>query len=335
MENFTDDTVVAVASFLSPGDMLSLSLTCKRFGAKNGTKRSSVREEGTREVRQKTEALSLMEVAARTVFHASATKDEKKALPRREDESWFTIYQEYLKLFRLPLQFDKMAGECFDYVEGSNKTKVCTNGGYTSDNTAICSNIMRAGKHSVSFQFQLTMDEEQRWNEAVLHATRAAAGFHRKDLACGIMRPTTKDITSENYEPLDTCDPTEEDLSRFSLKQYEGDVDCCMLNAKVGKGLRARWEDTEVDDRYALKPSNRNDSFHAGEDQQFDWEGMEGSLGEESFKIGMVLDLDEGTLDVYKNDRRLGTMMTGLSGEYCWAFTRAEGDEHLSVTIGR
>ena len=105
-----------------------------------------------------------------------------------------------------------------------------------------------------------------------------------------------------------------------------------VLNAKVGKGLRARWD---WEDPTSVEPSNRQDSFYTGEDQQFDWEGMEGSLGEESFKIGMVLDLDEGTLDVYKNDRRLGTMMTGLSGEYCWAFTRAAGDEHLSVTIGR
>ena len=63
MENFTDDTIVAVASFLSPRDMSSLALTCKQFGAKNGTKRSSVREEGTRNVRQKTESISLMEVA--------------------------------------------------------------------------------------------------------------------------------------------------------------------------------------------------------------------------------------------------------------------------------
>jgi len=32
---------------------------------------------------------------------------------------------------------------------------------------------------------------------------------------------------------------------------------------------------------------------------QLDWEGME-EIEETSFKIGFVLDLDEGTLDVYK-----------------------------------
>jgi hypothetical protein len=33
----------------------------------------------------------------------------------------------------------------------------------------------------------------------------------------------------------------------------------------------------------------------------------------------MLLDLDQGTMTVYKNDERLGVMATGLSGEYIWA----------------
>jgi len=35
-------------------------------------------------------------------------------------------------------------------------------------------------------------------------------------------------------------------------------------------------------------------------------------------ELGLLLDLDEGTLSVYKNGVRLGTMMSGLSGEYVW-----------------
>jgi len=78
MEKFTDDTVVALASFLSPHDMLSLALTCKRFGSKHGTTtsrsrrmaaRESRKSRGGREVRQKTEPISLMEVAAHAVLH--------------------------------------------------------------------------------------------------------------------------------------------------------------------------------------------------------------------------------------------------------------------------
>ena len=36
-------------------------------------------------------------------------------------------------------------------------------------------------------------------------------------------------------------------------------------------------------------------------------------------RIGLLLDLDQGSMTVYKNDERLGVMATGLSGEYSWA----------------
>jgi hypothetical protein len=36
-------------------------------------------------------------------------------------------------------------------------------------------------------------------------------------------------------------------------------------------------------------------------------------------RIGLLLDLDQGTMTVYKNDERLGVMATELSGEYSWA----------------
>jgi hypothetical protein len=45
---------------------------------------------------------------------------------------------------------------------------------------------------------------------------------------------------------------------------------------------------------------------------------MQGAT-EEGDRIGMLLDLDQGSMTVYKNDERLGVMATGLSGEYCWA----------------
>lgn len=35
-------------------------------------------------------------------------------------------------------------------------------------------------------------------------------------------------------------------------------------------------------------------------------------------ELGLLLDLDEGTLSVYKNGTRLGVMMRSHTGEYCW-----------------
>jgi hypothetical protein len=51
----------------------------------------------------------------------------------------------------------------------------------------------------------------------------------------------------------------------------------------------------------------------------WDWEGMQDAR--EGDRIGMLLDLDQGTMTVYKNDAWLGVMAMGLSGEYCWALS--------------
>jgi len=290
METFTDDTVVALASFLSPHDMLSLVLTCKRFGAKNGTstKRSSAKEEGTKEVRQRTESISLMEVAARTVLFTLATDEETNALPRRGDESWIGLYQQFLKLFRSPLQFDKLVGQSIDYDLRGVPTTVCSIEEHRIG-TAICSNIMRAGKHYVSFQVN------DKYPSSNLGIT------------CGIMRPTREDITS-----LEDCNPAD-DLSRFSLKDYEmlhgnDNVDCCLLSTWLGNGLtRKRWKKWKESELMAIDEEQRLLAERRSNCQTFHWEGMEGTQAK-AFKIGMVLDLDEGTLEVYKNGRRLGTL---------------------------
>jgi hypothetical protein len=52
---------------------------------------------------------------------------------------------------------------------------------------------------------------------------------------------------------------------------------------------------------------------------------------EEGDRIGMLLDLDQGTMTVYKNDERLGVMATGLSGEYCWAVDLCQQDDSARI----
>ena len=48
--------------------------------------------------------------------------------------------------------------------------------------------------------------------------------------------------------------------------------------------------------------------------------------------IGLLLDLDEGTLSLYQNGQMLATLKDGLSGEYCWYLAVING---VSVTIER
>jgi len=68
-----------------------------------------------------------------------------------------------------------------------------------------------------------------------------------------------------------------------------------------------------------------------------DWNGreiighqwMSGEL-ETNDTVGMLLNLDEGSLAVYKNNDRIGVMKRGLSGIYCWYTTLTE---NTAVTI--
>ena len=84
---------------------------------------------------------------------------------------------------------------------------------------------------------------------------------------------------------------------RRGSRQYNNSVNCCMYSTYSGGCLSHDWEGTSVFSKDT-------------------WNGMERLSG--SFKLGMLLDLDEGTLSVYKNGRKLGVMKRGLAGHYCW-----------------
>lgn len=116
MEEYSEEIIISLAAFLCPRDILSMALTCKRFGARGSSPSSrAVRQlatEGARAAkRQKIEERkwSSMEEAARQVIETSASDAERCALPRRGDESWMSIYHELL-LLRAPRQFDQILG---------------------------------------------------------------------------------------------------------------------------------------------------------------------------------------------------------------------------------
>jgi hypothetical protein len=58
------------------------------------------------------------------------------------------------------------------------------------------------------------------------------------------------------------------------------------------------------------------------------WEGMQAAR-EPGDRIGMLLDLDQGSMSIWKNDEHLGVMVAeGLSGPLCWA-----GDGLVSARV--
>ena len=61
------------------------------------------------------------------------------------------------------------------------------------------------------------------------------------------------------------------------------------------------------------------------------WEGLESYDSRVKPKVGLLLDLNEGTLTAYNNGRRLGVMKNGLSGVYSWSIQVYYGDHDLAI----
>ena len=66
-----------------------------------------------------------------------------------------------------------------------------------------------------------------------------------------------------------------------------------------------------------------------------DWPGSQ-SAQEDGDRIGMLLDIDAGTMTVFKNDKVMGVMSWGIAaGSYCWAVEMPCVLEEDFITIER
>ena len=87
---------------------------------------------------------------------------------------------------------------------------------------------------------------------------------------------------------------------------------------RAGWDVEAGQEAEEVDGHcfYATGDGRR---WPANAHGRRNWEGMQG-VEEPGDRIGLLLDLDQGSMSVWKNDIMLGVMQAeGLSGPLCWA----------------
>jgi len=95
---------------------------------------------------------------------------------------------------------------------------------------------------------------------------------------------------------------------RLGGEHTNNNIHCCLYNSYDAHCILSEWADR----------SNKVER----------WDGMEGMSSDG--KIGMLLDLEEGTLSVYKNGQKLGVMKRGLTGPYCWVASLYQGAQ---VTI--
>jgi len=159
--------------------------------------------------------------------------------------------------------------------------------------TAFSNNILRAGKHYATFDVR---------------------GGYRFDLdfasvILGVMRPGQVHQNAKES-------PFFPDFFRcFSRHMVHGEdnnnsIQCCMYGINSGNCIVSNWRDSTA--------------------KRETWEGLETMWSDG--EIGMLLDLDEGTLTVYKNGQRLGVMKKGLAGPYCWVVSMHKGTQ---ITLKR
>ncbi|EJK49272.1 hypothetical protein THAOC_31875 [Thalassiosira oceanica] len=195
------------------------------------------------------------------------------------------------------LVFDVLLGGYIEHVNG-DKTAVCMKGGYFCSSVAVSSGyVMRSGAHYAEF---LITGEPY----------------------IGIVRPMPGLDTSA-YQEGDFCFIGDDDLYAVFLFQRsddwgDSDVHECDFSCDDGTLSFTAWEENAID-----------------EISNYEWVGMESCQSGDT--VGMLLNLDEGTLTVYKNNRLLGMMKDGLSGPYCWyvnLFKHQTGTDAVSINRG-
>ena len=112
----------------------------------------------------------------------------------------------------------------------------------------------------------------------------------------GVIRP----LPGWETRGLDEFSPANRDLYADLLRKrtdrWDGNVQYCCIYMRDGSCFWCNWDERANAAR---------------------WEG-EDDYDRHCATLGMMLDLGEGTLSVYQNGRRVGTLKDGLAGEYCW-----------------
>ncbi|EJK45604.1 hypothetical protein THAOC_35775 [Thalassiosira oceanica] len=231
---------------------------------------------------------SLANEAARQRFRQSATDEERSRLPKYGDESDVGLMRA-LEQLRRPLFFGELAGYGFRPQENPASVTCAT---YEGCSTAVSGHVMRGGGHFV--EFEITSDGQSPFiHLGVVRPVSLTDGIDVEADWEGLVSPVA---VSSCYRPA----VAEKLRSQRTAKWGESNLHCCTYYSYHGKSFWTNWDNGKG---------------------STDWQGKEGLQG--SGTIGFLLDLDEGTLSVFKDGRRLGVMKEGLGGEYCWFVTVA------------
>ena len=242
---------------------------------------------------------SLVNETAHQRFRQSATDEERSRLLKYDDESDVGLSRA-LEQLRQPLRFDVLVG---DGLSAQEHPASVTHTDRRIWSTAMSGHVMRGGRHFAEF----AMTNKQNTPFVYL----------------GVIRPVSlsKGIDMEDDWNAEVYPVYVSPISQFALAE------------KLRSKRTARWGDSNVHCcTYFCPDGDCNWTDWNNEQDYSDWQGREG-LGE-SGTVGLLLDLNEGTLSVFKNGRRLGVMKDGLGGEYVW-FATIHSACTISMSKGR
>ncbi|EJK47380.1 hypothetical protein THAOC_33901 [Thalassiosira oceanica] len=279
LDSLGNDLLIRCASYLDIDGLVYLGRTCARFGLSQPGHRRS-----------------LVDEVSHQRFRQSVTDEERKCLTKYDDESDIGLYRA-LESLRKPLCFDELVGHTFGPQEHPATVRVHDQIGvyFTATgrnmmrgngwSTAISGHVMRGGRHFA--EFTITSGDENFVNLGVIRPV--SYGIVLKANRGRIVTPMS---VSSSYKPAVAGGLR----SQRTVKWGDSNVHCCTYRCHNGYCHRADW---------------------SNEMGNSDWQGRERLRG--SGTIGLLLDLGEGTLSVFKNGLRLGGVMReGLGGEYCW-----------------
>lgn len=123
-----------ILSCLDECGMTTLTKTCKHFGSKSNSNNDN--------------NFSLMDNIARQILNREIKDGKRATFICYFDESWIPVYQQFL-IMGSPLVFCLLFGSPYSlyYIDGDTSRV----GNTRRISTAICSQVMRGGKHIVTF----------------------------------------------------------------------------------------------------------------------------------------------------------------------------------------
>ena len=217
---------------------------------------------------------SLVEEVARQLI-GNLPQEERNALRRYEGESWLSVLHE-AELLRCPLTFDQLVGDRVEYVHGDKACITSTNPMYHRSDVF----------NDIWTGYMCTAISNHVMRSGKHYAKFTMKGFYGFNYYWpGIMRPV---------KHLDEFGFTEFNLyGNWPIERNhrwgESTVNWCTFYSFDGDCSWGDWDSTT--------------ELEAG------WDGKEGfENNADDGELGLLLDLDEGTLTAYKNGVRLGVM---------------------------